>query len=346
MREWIYENLVCPRDHEQLTVDSNALQCANGHRYPIVRDIPVMLVDANEHTLWVGAASFRAAREPLREADDYFVDTLGATADERIEMERETRGLSDMLIDPVVRFMVRNTNGNLYRSLIGRLPEYPIPELPLPLANGKTLLDVGCGWGRWCVAAAKKGYKPVGVDSSLGAALAAKRVSAQLGVDARFIVADGRYLPFRGGLFDEVFSYSVLQHFSRPNADLALSEIRRVLKPEGCSTIQMPNLFGIRCLYHQARRGFRQACDFEVRYSPPTYLLQQFKELIGPTELAVDGYFGLGIQASDRRLMPQKYRWVIDCSESLKRFSKVFGPIKYIADSLYLRSCRVDVSNG
>ena len=46
----------------------------------------------------------------------------------------------------------------MYAHLIGSLGDCPIPELCLPPAGADaSLLDVGCSWGRWSMAAARKG---------------------------------------------------------------------------------------------------------------------------------------------------------------------------------------------
>ena len=73
----------------------------------------------------------------------------------------------------------------------------------------------------------------------------------------------------------------------------------------------MPKAFGIRCLYHQMRRGFREGNDFEVRYWRPSELLSAFSTDVGPSELTVDGYFSLNIQPSDLHFLPAKYRAVV-----------------------------------
>src|SRR5262249_45598378 len=156
------------------------------------------------------------------------------------------------------------------------------PEIRLPPAAGETLLDVGCSWGRWTISAARKGYAAVGIDPSLSAILAARRVTRSLGLDAAYVVGDGRYLPFPPGVCSVVYSYSVLQHFSRPAALTALAQVARVLKPEGFSLVQMPNAYGVRSFYHQLRRGFREGQQFEVRYWTPSQLKRRFEQLIGP----------------------------------------------------------------
>src|SRR5262249_13092845 len=129
---------------------------------------------------------------------------------------------------------------------------------------------------------------------------------------------------------------------SKVDATTSLKEVGRALRVQGCSLIQMPNKFGIRSFYHQARRKFREPQDFEVRYWAPSELLRVFKQLIGPTKLTVDGYFGLGIQKSDARLMPWKYRAVIATSEALRACSRVLSPMARLADSVYLKSTKTE----
>jgi SAM-dependent methyltransferase len=232
--------------------------------------------------------------------------------------------------------MIAATNGCLYVPLIGNLTEYPIPHLRLPRGEGKLFLEIGCHWGRWCVAAARKGYYPVGIDPSLNGIRSARKVAQQLGVEAQYVVADGRYLPFAARTFDQVFSYSVLQHLSRENVRLILQEAARVLLPQGACLVQMPNRFGIRCLYHQARRGFRQGRDFEVRYWSPGELTSTFRTVFASTRVFVDGFFSLNPQISDVRFLPRRYRAIVYASEALRVISSAFSALTYVADSLYV----------
>ena len=67
-------------------------------------------------------------------------------------------------IDGWVERSIVKTHGNLYR---GRpLNRYPIPAFPLGPGEGGSLLDIGCNWGRWTIAAAQAGYRVTGVDPS------------------------------------------------------------------------------------------------------------------------------------------------------------------------------------
>ncbi|OGW91429.1 MAG: hypothetical protein A3D28_00420 [Omnitrophica bacterium RIFCSPHIGHO2_02_FULL_63_14] len=182
------------------------------------------------------------------------------------------------------------------------------------------------------------GYAVTGIDPSLGAVMAAKRVARQLELPIEYVVGDARYLPFKENSFDVVFSYSVPQHLSRENVGKVLSEISRVLRPGGHCVIQMANRQGIRSLYHQMRRCFRQARDFEVRYWSITDLRDTFGKAIGKTSVFVDCFFGLGLQRSDIPLMPASKRLLIRFSEQLKRMSRKLTFLVNAADSVFVAS--------
>lgn len=334
MDEWLLKNLICPRDGGALRLDNNTLTCRAAHRYPIVDGIPVMLLNNVDQTLWVADESLKQANAPTE--DNLYIETLGITEEEKESLREDVKYSRG--VDPVANYMVSATSGYLYKPLIGKLSAYPIPELRLPQGHRQVFLDIGCNWGRWCIAACRRGYVPVGIDPSLGAVMAARRISNGLGVKALYVVGDARYLPFAPDVFDVVFSYSVLQHFSKENVGDALKEVARVLKAHGSSLIQMPNTYGVRCLFHQAKRRFREGKGFEVRYWRPSELETTFSHLIGPTTISVDGYFGLGIQASDMQLMPLKYKLIIYTSEVLRKLSLAIPFMNKFADSLYVHS--------
>jgi len=337
---WWLEHLVCPRDASALTPANGALACREGHSYPIVDGIPVMLLDDVRQTFGAAASSLARARgERIDDrAPDLYLESVEIS-------DAEKRGVIELAarhpqVDPVVAYLVAATNGLLYKHLIGQLTTYPIPDVALPPGNGRLLLDVGCSWGRWTLAAATRGYDAVGIDPSLGAVMAARRVARQLGVPARFVVGDARHLPFAPGTFATVFSYSVIQHFSREDAARAVSEIGRVLDRDGVARVQMPTRYGIRCLYHQLRRGFGDGSGFEVRYWLLRDLQRMFSERIGPSAFEVDGYFGIGLQQSDRHLMTPFRRVVLRASSMMTAASRRVSWLINIADSVYVRSVK------
>jgi SAM-dependent methyltransferase/uncharacterized protein YbaR (Trm112 family) len=314
--------IACPRDGTPLNPQGDAFECPSGHRYPCVDGIPVLLVEE---------------ADPTHRACSKSSDRVWAGR--RPKLAPAATG-----VDPYVSKVVERTCGVLYRPLVGRLSAYPIPDLPLPPGDGERLLDVGCNWGRWTLAASGAGYEAVGIDPSLDAIAAATRVAAQLGREAEYVVADARHLPFPDSSFDVVFSYSVLQHFGKEDALTALREMHRVLRPGGRAVVQMANAFGPRNLYRQLLRlRFREPRGlFGVRYWTPDELVAAFSDAIGPARLSVDGFFALNAQASDVELLPLRYRPVVRASELLRRASVRVPALRSVADSLYVESTRAE----
>ncbi len=321
MNEWLRNHLACPRDKKPLRDSGDRLSCDDGHSYPVFDGIPVMLVDDVETT------------------HDYITKTLAkVSAADCIDTVSRNGSTDDGAIDEFVQAEIPYTSGNLYFSVQHKLTRYPIPDTRLAPGNGERLLDIGCNWGRWSIAASKKGYRTIGLDPSLDAVLAARRVSRQLGVEPDFVVGDARFLPFLDNAFDRVFSYGVFQHFSKDNVRASLEEVARVLKPNGITLIQMPNKYGLRQYQQYRRRGYTEGEAFEVRYWTPAELMKTFEEKFGRTKMTTDCYFGLGIQPSDADLLPFKYKMIIQSSEVLRWMSEIIKPLTKIADSVYLES--------
>ncbi|HYB94351.1 MAG TPA: methyltransferase domain-containing protein [Vicinamibacterales bacterium] len=337
---WWLEHLVCPVDKQRLEAHADGLRCASGHSYRVVDGVPVMLLREWPQTISLAHASLNRAENigVDTRAPDLHLESLGISEDEKrrvVELSRQSSA-----IDPVVAFLIAASNGLMYRHLIGALDRYPIPVLPLPRAEGKLLIDIGCSWGRWTFAANDAGYAAVGLDPSLGAVMAARRVAASRGSRNRYVVGDARYLPFAEGTFDAAFSYSVLQHFPKTDAAAAITEIGRVLRRGGTAKVQLPTTRGLRCLYHQARRGFREPVGFEVRYWEVAEIHRVMTKAIGQVTIDVDGYFGIGLQPADRPFMTPTLRAILTASEALKAISRGFRPLVTIADSVFATATR------
>ena len=95
--------------------------------------------------------------------------------------------------------------------------------------EGKLVLDVGCGMGRFSDVASRWGATVVGVDLTVAVD------SAQLNIGARRNVhlaqADVLRLPFAPNQFDCIFSIGVLHH--TPSTRAAFDRLPRLLKPGG-----------------------------------------------------------------------------------------------------------------
>jgi SAM-dependent methyltransferase/uncharacterized protein YbaR (Trm112 family) len=320
MDELLKDILVCPRDYRKLSDEGDTLRCSNGHVYPVADGIPVMLVKEATPTL------FEYEKVLAQIQNHAQVQSNSSSPD------------NSPGVDTFVSKSIVGTCGLMYRSLQGRIKRYPIPEIRFPAGKGELLLDIGCSWGRWSVSAARKGYTPVGIDPSLEAVLAARRIAQQLGISAHFLVGDSRFLPFPARIFRNVFSYSVFQHFEESDVELSLREISRVMDPAGHSLIQMANKYGPTCILLQLQRGFRKPKKFEVHYWSPSDLNRKFGRLVGPSRISVDGFFSLNPQKSDIDLLPIHYKCSVMVSEALRWFSDRLPGLLYLADSLYIDS--------
>ena len=65
-----------------------------------------------------------------------------------------------------------------------------------------------------------------------------------------------------------------------------------------------------------------------------------FTAHIGPSKASVDCFFGIGLQRTDRHLMPASYRMAISASEALRAASRFLPPLSYVADSVYVSSVK------
>ena len=100
-------------------------------------------------------------------------------------------------------------------------------------AEGKRVLDVGCGTGYGTAELAGAAKFAVGVDSAADAF-----ESARLG-GAHFVQASAVALPFPAESFDLVTAFEVIEHLE--DWQTLLTEARRVLRREGAFLVSTPN---------------------------------------------------------------------------------------------------------
>jgi SAM-dependent methyltransferase len=95
--------------------------------------------------------------------------------------------------------------------------------------QGKSVLDVGCGMGRFSDVAARWGATVVGIDLSSAVEAARRNVGGRDNV--HIAQANIFELPFREGTFDFIFSIGVLHH--TPNTKAAFDNLPKLLRKDG-----------------------------------------------------------------------------------------------------------------
>jgi SAM-dependent methyltransferase len=110
------------------------------------------------------------------------------------------------------------------------------------LADGEHVLDVGCGTGSLSYALPEAAN--IAAVTGIDQAEVYLDYARQRGSDSRFTFqhADARALPFDDGKFDRAFSMLVLPFI--PDAERAVAEMRRVVRPGGTVAAAVLDLFG------------------------------------------------------------------------------------------------------
>jgi len=108
---------------------------------------------------------------------------------------------------------------------------FTTPLNALNLKN-KSVLDIGCGTGRWCRILAERGAQVTGIDISKQAVELARRKTNDTRVS--FMVSSIASLELPPRSFDFISCVTVLQHVTnREEFEQSLSAIKRLLKPGG-----------------------------------------------------------------------------------------------------------------
>jgi ubiquinone/menaquinone biosynthesis C-methylase UbiE len=146
---------------------------------------------------------------------------MGGTDDRRAFKDFEAAGWS--------------ANAAGYGALTGRITARVAGPLldAAGVAEGARVLDIGCGRGDLCAAAAERGARPVGIDLAAGMVRAAQ--ASHPGVE--FVRADAEALPFDDGSFDAVLAAFVVNHLPAP--ERGATEFRRVVARGGRVAVAM-----------------------------------------------------------------------------------------------------------
>lgn len=102
------------------------------------------------------------------------------------------------------------------------------------MENGyKDILDFGCGLGRHSIFFAKQGFNVSAFDLSQEGISHLEQWAKDEKLDIETAVADMLNLPYKDNSFDCIFAYHVISHTDTIGMQKILSEISRILKPNG-----------------------------------------------------------------------------------------------------------------
>ncbi len=226
-------NLIkCPNCSNELIFFKEEIICNScEEKYPIIFDVPVLITKKKCESLGL----------------DYYTESFKEKIIDLTLFKKNEFGI--MALNEILVY----TNGILYEK-INKPTKYPIPDIPFERnqSDKNLLIDIGCGWGRWTISAAQKGYNAVGIDKNLIWLIFAKKMAEQLNIkNCNFICCDVLNLPIKDISFDKVYSFSFLQHFSEENLQIILNQIHKIIKPKGVFKTLMVNKYSLRGLYNE-----------------------------------------------------------------------------------------------
>jgi SAM-dependent methyltransferase len=126
------------------------------------------------------------------------------------------------------------------------------------------ILDLGCGAGTYVRFFAELGHRVVGFDYSRPSLRRAQ--AGDPGRRGQYVEGEAYGLPFRTGSFDAAIAVGIFQALG--NAETAIDEILRVLRPGGSVIIETLNAAEPSALVRSAIARFRGSADPVRVYSP------------------------------------------------------------------------------
>ena len=323
--------LHCPNcKNEELVLSEKELFCNQcKEQYPVISDIPILITKNRCIELGLNYHNTNIQNEIINSND----------------FQKNKNGVLNYIKNILI-----GTNGILYRK-IKEPKKYPIANIPfhkIDKDNKQMLLDIGCGWGRWTINAAQKNYTSVGIDLSLKSLLVAQTISKELNIqNSSFICCDVLDLPLRKNLFDKVFSFSFLQHFSENKLRIILKNISLTMKKNSIFKTQMINKYSVRGLYNDYRirnnknemvkKGHMDDIEGENSFTVRYFSVNKINKILNETfniENFKNYSFFTQAQLSDFTLVSLKSKFFLIVTLVINTLVKVMPFFKFISDNL------------
>lgn len=179
-------------------------------------------------------------------------------------------------------------------------------ELQPPKA---TILDVGCGEGVFVEEFSKKGWNIQGLDLNYESELVQR--------------GDARNIPYSDKSLDSVIFLDALEHLAFEDQPQALSEIYRVLKPDGKLFISVPNLAHLNSRIRFLVTGKLDRTDLETEHIGERPMWEN-QQLLKESNFEILDCTGVTFTMPFiyRKIICRhaaKFRWLHDAMEPLSR---------------------------
>ena len=208
------------------------------------------------------------------------------------------------------------------------------------VANEDIMLDIGCGWGRWLLSGAKKGYIPVGIDLRLEFCETARKLLAKQGYNGYTLVADLENIPIKDNILEFIWSFSVIQHTHIKRLKNCIKEINRLLTGSGKTKLEFPNKWGLRnALSGNVKDNHRYKDDYDswsVRYYSPQEYKEMFQQHMQDFSIENHSFLGIGVLKEDIKYLSGREKLLCYMSLLMSSLTKVIPFLIYLSDSIYI----------
>lgn len=198
------------------------------------------------------------------------------------------------------------------------------------------------------MAAEKKGYIPIGIDLRLEFCRTARKIMGDLGCQGYAAVADLKNLPFKAGIFDLIWSFSVIQHVHKERLLSCLRHVSRLLKPKAFCLLQFPNKDGLRNRLKNISKSEGEQFNYNswcVRY----YSFNEYKEIFGNIfgnfELRNQSFIGIGVVPSDLKYISTRNKPSVLWSLFMSLLTDYLPSLRRFSDSIYVKAWKSSQEN-
>ena len=227
----------------------------------------------------------------------------------------------------------KNNDDSLYDAQMNKI-HYILRKLNL--SEGLSLLDIGCGWGGLLIEAAKI-YKIRGLGITLSEEQykafkeRIEKESLQEYLDVKLM--DYRELENSKLSFDRIVSVGMIEHVGRPNYDLFMRNVSKVLKKEG-----------IFVLHYISGLVESEGDAWMRKYIFPGGVIPSLREIVS---LSADyKFYTIDIESLRTHYMKTLLKWAENFENNIDTVREMFDERFVRMWTMYLYSCAACFNTG